>query len=67
MKKNWIKVLCNKMKRPTGWMGEPSNRIHQCMAIEKKLLKNHSGLMGFSSLEDKATMEGGGGSEENAL
>ncbi len=67
MKKHWIKVLCNGLKRPTGWTGEPGDRIHPCMAIEKKILKNHSGMMGFSSLEDKATLEGGEKVEENAL
>jgi hypothetical protein len=35
MKKHWIKVLCNGMKMPTGWTGEPGDRIHRCMAIEK--------------------------------
>ncbi len=37
MKKHWIKVLCNGMKKPTGQMGEVGNRIHRCMAIEKKI------------------------------
>jgi hypothetical protein len=47
MKKHWIKVLCNGMKKPTGWMGEAGDRIHRCMAIEKKILKKtHSGMMG---------------------
>ncbi len=36
MKKHWIKVLCNGMKKPTGWTGEAGDRIHQCMAIEKR-------------------------------
>ncbi len=38
MKKHWIKVLCNGMEKPTGRTGEASNRIHRCMAIEKKIL-----------------------------
>jgi hypothetical protein len=61
MKKHWIKVLCNGMKKPTGRTGEASNRIHRCMAIEKKILKkNHLGMQGFSSFEDEAASEGGG-------
>jgi hypothetical protein len=41
MKKHWIKVLCNGMKKPTGRMGEAGDWIHRCMAIEKKILKKH--------------------------
>ena len=37
MKKHWIKVLCNGMKKPRGRTGEAGNRIHWCMAIEKKI------------------------------
>jgi hypothetical protein len=39
MKKHWIKVLCNGMKKPTGRMGEAGDRTHRCIAIEKKILK----------------------------
>ncbi len=39
MKKHWIKVLCNGMKKPTGGTGEAGDRIHRCMAIEKRILK----------------------------
>ncbi len=41
MKKHWIKVLCNGMKKPTGRMGEAGDRIHRCIAIEK-ILKKHT-------------------------
>ena len=37
LRKHWIKNLCNNMKKPTGQMGENDDRIHWCMAIEKKL------------------------------
>ncbi len=37
MKKHWIKVLCNGMKKPTGRTGEAGDQIHRCMAIEKKI------------------------------
>ncbi len=39
MKKHWIKVLCNGMKRPMGQTGEPGDPIHSCMAIEKNIFK----------------------------
>ncbi len=47
MKKHWIKVLCNGMKKPTSQTGEAGNRIHQCMAIEKKILKKPFGNDGL--------------------
>jgi hypothetical protein len=68
MKKYWIKVLCNRMKKPTGRTVEAGNRTHRCISIEKKILKKtHSGMMGFSSSDNKAASEGGGMVEENAL
>jgi hypothetical protein len=68
MKKHWIKVICNGMKKPTGWTGEAGDQIHRCMAIEKKILKKkHSGMMGFLSSEDDANLEGVEMVEENAL
>jgi hypothetical protein len=68
MKKHWIKVLCNGMKKPTGRTGEAGDQIHRCMAIEKEdIKKNHLGMMGFLSSKDKATLEGGEMVEENAL
>jgi hypothetical protein len=35
MKKHWIKVLCNGMKKPTDRTGEAGDRTHRCIAIEK--------------------------------
>jgi hypothetical protein len=61
MKKHWIRTLCNGMKKPTGQTGEVGDRIHWCMVIEKKIMQiAHSGMMGFSSLEDESTPNGGG-------
>ena len=37
LKKHWMRNLFNNMKKPTGRTGENDNRIHWCMAIEKKL------------------------------
>ena len=37
LKKHWIKNLCNNMRKPTGRMGENNDRIHWCMAIDKKI------------------------------
>jgi hypothetical protein len=49
------KNLCNIVKRPTGQTGEAGDRIHWCMAIEKKIMKKtHSGMLGFS-LDDNST------------
>jgi hypothetical protein len=39
MKKHWIKNLCNNMKKPMGRMGGNDDRVHCCMAIEKKSWK----------------------------
>jgi hypothetical protein len=42
MKKHWIKVLCNGMKKPTGRTGEAVDQIHWCISIEKKILKKNT-------------------------
>jgi hypothetical protein len=68
LKKHWIKNLCNNMKKPTGRTGENDDRVHRCMAIEKKIMKKtHSGILGLSSGSDTIPSEnegvGGGGSE----
>ena len=68
LKKHWIKNLCNNMKKPTGRTGENDDRVHRCMAIEKKIMKKtHSGILGLSSDSDTIPSEnkgvGGGGSE----
>jgi hypothetical protein len=68
LKKHWIKNLCNNMKKPTGRTGENDDRVHRCMAIEKKIMKKtHSGILGLSSDSDTILSEnegvGGGGLE----
>jgi hypothetical protein len=68
-----IENLCNNMKRPMGWMGEDGDQIHQCIAIEKKIMKKtHSGLLGFSSDEgsihsDRDTESTGRGGSQGGL
>jgi hypothetical protein len=53
VKKHWIKILCNNMKKPMDKTGEDGDRINRCMAIEKKIMmKTHSGLLGFTSEEE---------------
>jgi hypothetical protein len=53
VKKQWMKNLCNSMKKPTGWTGENGDRICWCIAIEKKIMrKTHSGFLGVSSDKD---------------
>jgi hypothetical protein len=60
MKKHWIKVLCNGMKKPTGRMEEAGNRIHRCMAIEKKILKNPFENDGLLVVRRQSHFGGGG-------
>jgi hypothetical protein len=67
-KKHWIKVLCNGMKKPTGRTGEAGNRIHRCIAIEKKIIKKHTRECWDSCHPTtKPPQRGGGIVEENAL
>ena len=61
LKKHWVRILCNGMKKPTGKQGAPGDRIHQCIAIEReKLDKTHSGMVGLSSSDNVLS-----GSEES--
>jgi hypothetical protein len=47
------------MKKPTGKPGGPNDRIHRCIAIEKRILaKTHWGMLGLS-LEDEHDVPGG--------
>ncbi len=42
LKKHLIKNLCNGMQKPTGrQVGDESDRIMRCIAIEKKILEKH--------------------------
>jgi hypothetical protein len=54
LKKNWLRKLCNNMKKPTGRMGaDAKDRINRCMAIERRILdKSSSGILG-GSVEDE--------------
>jgi hypothetical protein len=50
VKKHWMKNLCNSMKKPTGRTGENGDRICQCIATKKRIMKKtHSGFSGLSS------------------
>jgi hypothetical protein len=65
LKKHWIRNLCNNMKKPTGRTGEKGDRIHRCIAIEKKIMdKTHSGMIGFSLEEDNRILLSEGGDEQ---
>jgi hypothetical protein len=58
IKKHWIKNPCNNMKKPMGQMGGDGDWIHQCMAIEKKIIKKtHSGVLGFSLDEGSINLD----------
>jgi hypothetical protein len=49
------------MKKPTGRTGENDDRVHRCMAIEKKIMKKtHSGILGLSSDSDTIPSENEG-------
>jgi hypothetical protein len=53
VKKHWMKILCNSMKKSMGWMGENGGRIGWCIVIKKKIMrKTHSGFLGVSTDED---------------
>ena len=53
LKKHWVRTLCNGMKKPTGKQGAAGDCIHQCIAIEKKILdKTHLGMVGLSSSDN---------------
>jgi hypothetical protein len=57
-KKALDKNLCNNMKKLTGRTGEDGDRINQCIAIEKKIMrKTHSGMLGFTLDEDSGVSE----------
>jgi len=60
VKKDWIKVLCNGMKKLTGRMGEAGDRIHRCIAIEKKILKKPFGSDGLLVVQRRSHFGGGG-------
>jgi hypothetical protein len=52
------------MKKPTGRTGENADRIHECIAIERRIMnKTHSGMMGLSDGdgEDAEDEDGGSG------
>jgi hypothetical protein len=54
LKRHWVKNLCQNMKKPTGRPGENSDRMHRCIAIERKMMeKTHAGMMGIEESEDE--------------
>jgi hypothetical protein len=58
VRKHWIENLCNNMQKPTGRTGKNGDRIHQCMLIEKKVMKKtHSGMIGLSSDSDSLSCD----------
>jgi hypothetical protein len=54
LKKNWVRKLCNNMKKPTGRMGaDAKDRINKCIGIERKILdRTSSGILGGSSEDE---------------
>jgi hypothetical protein len=65
LKRNWIRTLCNRMKKPTGKPGGPDDWIHWCISIEKRIMdKTHLGMLGLS-LDDKDDAPRGSGAGED--
>jgi hypothetical protein len=55
LKRNWVRKLCNNMKKPTGGSGADStkDRTNRCIEIQRKILdKTASGILGASSDDD---------------
>ncbi len=54
LKKNWVRKLCNNMKKPTGRMGaDVKDRINRCIEIERRILdKSSSGILGGSDEDE---------------
>ena len=54
LKRNWVRKLCNNMKKPTGRSGDgQTDRINRCIEIQRKILdKSASGILGASSDDD---------------
>ncbi len=53
VKKQWMKNLCNSMKKPTGRMVDNGDRICWCIVIKKRIMKKtHSGFLELSSDEE---------------
>jgi len=54
LKKNWVRKLCNNMKKPTGRMGaDAKDRINECIEIERRILeKSSSGILGRSDEDE---------------
>jgi hypothetical protein len=64
IRRHWLRKLCNNMKKPTGRTGETAaDRIHECIAIERRIMdKTYSGMLGLSDRDDED-----GGSEDGAV
>ena len=54
LKRNWVRKLCNNMKKPTGRSGaDPNDRTNRCIEVQRKILdKTASGILGASSDDD---------------
>jgi hypothetical protein len=66
LKRHWIKILCNGMKKLTGKPGGPDDRINRCISIEKRIMdKTHLGMLGLSSDDKDNVPRGSGAGEDN--
>jgi hypothetical protein len=48
---NWTRKPCNRMQKPTGKPGAVSNRIFQCMEIERHIQEANRAILGVDSVE----------------
>jgi len=63
MRKHWLRKLCNNMKKPMGSTGGNEDHIHECIAIERRIMeKTHSGMLGLSDGDDEDAEDEDGGS-----
>ena len=55
LKRNWVRKLCNNMKKPTGRSGgSATDRIHRCLEIQRRILdKTSSRILDVKRVEVK--------------
>jgi hypothetical protein len=58
LKRHYVPNLCQSMKKPTGKPGENTNRVLQCIAIERKIMdKTYSGMLDIEENNDEEKEE----------
>ena len=58
LKWHWIHNLCQSMKKPMGKLGENTDRVLRCIAIEQKIMdKTYSGMLGIEENDNEEKEE----------